>query len=271
MIGQRLECAGGKGAFLKEIEQALLAGEIDLAVHSLKDMPVECPAGLCLCGVLERGDARDALVSASGAVFSALPAGARVGTTSLRRRAQLRSLRPDIALMDLRGNVDTRLARLREGRFDAIVVAMAGLVRLGRAAEATAALDPDEFLPAPGQGAIALECRVEDSATRQDVAPLGHAPTERAVAAERALLAAVGGGCNLPLAAYAEETSDGVRLRALVGEADGSRLVRGEETGADPVEIGRHLAQALIAQGADEMIRNANRAIMRGGEPHADD
>ncbi|HET8648160.1 MAG TPA: hydroxymethylbilane synthase, partial [Vicinamibacteria bacterium] len=162
MQDKRLEVVGGKGAFLKEIEEALLAGEVDLAVHSLKDVPTALPDGLGLVAVLERADPRDAWISASGAALDALPAGARVGTTSLRRRAQILSRRRDLGVEDLRGNVDTRLRKLREGAYDAIVLAMAGLVRLGRDHEVTRPLDPGEFLPAPGQGVIGLECRLRD-------------------------------------------------------------------------------------------------------------
>ena len=187
LLDRRLESVGGKGAFLKEIEEALLAGEVDLAVHSLKDVPTVLPAGLSLGAILERADPRDALLS-SGPRLLDLPAGATVGTTSLRRQAQLRALRPDLILADLRGNVDTRIRRLREGAFDAILLAMAGLTRLGRTGEVTEALDPRQFVPAPGQGAIALECREGDAAVRGAVAPLDHAPTARAIGAERSFL-----------------------------------------------------------------------------------
>jgi len=188
--GVRLESVGGKGAFLKEIEDALLAREVDLAVHSLKDVPTVLPEGLFLCAVLERADPRDALISARGESLTALPAGGTIGTTSLRRQAQLLALRPDLVVADLRGNVDTRIRRLREGRFAGILLAMAGLSRLGRLGEVTEILDPEVMLPAPGQGAIALECRVGDTETAHAASPLLHEPTSRAVTAERALLAA---------------------------------------------------------------------------------
>jgi len=175
---RRLETVGGKGAFLKEIEEAMLAGEIDLAVHSLKDVPTELPGGLGLCAVLERADPRDALLS-GGARLATLPSGAVVGTTSLRRQALVRALRPDLRLADLRGNVDTRVRRLREGGFDAILLAMAGLTRLGRAGEVTEALDPRVFVPAPGQGAIALECRDDDAASRAAAAVISLSPSGR--------------------------------------------------------------------------------------------
>lgn len=251
---RRLESVGGKGAFLKEIEEAMLAGEVDLAVHSLKDVPTALPDGLRLCAILERADARDALVSAAGVRFADLPAGSTIGTSSLRRQCQVRALRPDLEVSDLRGNVDTRLAKLRDGRCDAIVLAMAGLARLGREKEATQVLDPETFVPAPGQGAIALECRKGDAAVASAVAPLHHARTGREVEAERALLQALGGGCNVPLGAHA--TTDGERLKlvAFVGRADGSSLVRGERHGPDPVAVGSSLADDLLARGARALL-----------------
>jgi hydroxymethylbilane synthase len=250
---RRLESVGGKGAFLKEIEEALLAREVDLAVHSLKDVPTELPAGLHLVAMLERADPRDVLLS-SGAGLRALPAGARIGTTSLRRRAQVLALRPDLVVQDLRGNVDTRIRRLREGAFDAILLARAGLVRLGREGEATEVLDPDVLLPAPGQGAIALECRMGDTETASAVAALHHEPTARAVAAERAFLAALHGGCNVPLGAHAVTADGALWLRGLVAREDGTAVVRGEERGTEPIAVGRALAADLLARGAGELL-----------------
>jgi hydroxymethylbilane synthase len=241
---------GGKGAFLKEIEEALLASEVDLAVHSLKDVPTELPSGLELVAVLERADPRDALVS-GGASLDGLPAGARVGTTSLRRRALLRRHRPDLAAVDLRGNVDTRLRRRSEGDFDAVLLAMAGLLRLGRAAEVTEALDPDRFVPAPGQGAIGLEARAGESPIRDAVAPLHHGPTFRAVGAERAFLSALGGGCNLPLGAFAREIESGeLRLVAFVAGAEGGSFEQAEGRGSEPEQVGRGVARELSLRGA---------------------
>jgi hydroxymethylbilane synthase len=251
---RRLESVGGKGAFLKEIEEAMMAGEVDLAVHSLKDVPTALPDGLRLCAILERADPRDALVSGSGAAFADLPAGSRIGTSSLRRQCQVRALRPDLEVSDLRGNVDTRLAKLRDGQCDAIVLAMAGLERLGRESEATQALDPETFVPAPGQGAIALECRMGDASAASAVAPLHHAPTGRQVEAERALLQALGGGCNVPLGAYAAASGEHLKLVAFVGRADGSSLVRGERHGTDPVAVGSSLADDLLARGARALL-----------------
>jgi hydroxymethylbilane synthase len=252
---RRLEVVGGKGAFLKEIEEAMLAGEVDLAVHSLKDVPTRLPAGLRLCAVLERGDPRDAVLSSSGLGLKRLPPGARVGTTSLRRRAQVAALRPDLIVQDLRGNVDTRIRRLREGVCDAVLLAVAGLERLGRRGEASEVLEPDVFLPAPGQGAIALECRESDGPVAAAVAPLDHPPTSRAVAAERALLAGLQGGCNVPLGAYAVEEDGALRLTAFVARADGSGLLRGQARDADPGRAGAALAEQLLARGARELMR----------------
>ena len=250
---RRLESVGGKGAFLKEIEEALVAREVDLAVHSLKDVPTALPPGLLLSAILERADPRDALISA-GPRLAELRAGASVGTTSLRRRALVGSLRPDVTLQDLRGNVDTRLRRLREGRFDAILLAMAGLTRLGRASEVTEALEPRRFVPAPGQGAIALECREDDQTVRDAVAPLHHPSTARAVAAERVFLAALGGGCNVPLGAHAFASGPGLELVAFVAAADGRAMLRAERRGDDPAALGGALAEELLAQGARALI-----------------
>jgi hydroxymethylbilane synthase len=255
VLDRRLENVGGKGAFLKEIEEALLAREVDLAVHSLKDVPTALPEGLRLCAFLPRADPRDALISASGQPFAELPAKARVGTTSLRRQAQLRAQRPDLEISDLRGNVDTRIRRLREGAFDAILLAAAGVTRLGRAAEITEVLAPEVMLPAPGQGAITLECRESDDDTANAAVRLHHEDTERCVTAERAFLAALGGGCNVPLGAYAEEASGMLRLRALVARADGGKVLAGERRGQAPAELGRALAEDLLARGAAELVR----------------
>jgi hydroxymethylbilane synthase len=249
-----LERVGGKAAFLKEIEEALLARDIDLAVHSLKDVPTSLPSGLSLCAVLERALPGDALVS-GGARLVELAAGARVGTASLRRRALLRDLRPDLEVVDLRGNVDTRLRRRREGEFDAIVLAMAGLSRLGREAEVTERLDPERFIPAPGQGAIGLEARETDAPIRKAAEALHHGPTSRAVTAERAFLATLGGGCNVPLGAFARHVGSRLRLVAFVAGPDGSGLLRGEGEGEDEETLGRSVADTLRAQGATLVAR----------------
>jgi hydroxymethylbilane synthase len=246
---RRLEAVGGKGAFLKEIEEALLARVVDLAVHSLKDVPTALPEGLHLVAVLERADPRDAFLS-HGPGLRELPPGSRVGTTSLRRQAVLREVRPDLVLSDLRGNVDTRLGRLREGGFDAILLAMAGLVRLGRVAEVTEALDPLVFVPAPGQGAIALEGREEDRALAEAVAPLDHPLTASSVAAERAFLKALGGGCNVPLGAFAQPDPAGLKLVAFVSRPDGGGMMRGERAGPEAEALGQTLGEDFVRRGA---------------------
>ena len=256
VLDRRLESIGGKGAFLKEIEEAMLAGQVDLAVHSLKDVPTALPPGLSLCASLERADPRDALLSNSGKRLESLPAGSRVGTTSLRRSSQVKAMRPDLHVDDLRGNVDTRIRRLRERHYDAVILAMAGLVRLGRTGEVTQVLDPEVFVPAPGQGAIALECRQEDEAVRAAEAPMHHEPTARAVTAERAMLAPLARGCHDPLGAHAAPVSGGLRLRAFVARADGSAILRGEDTGDDPGELGRRVAADLLARGAWQLVRS---------------
>jgi hydroxymethylbilane synthase len=251
---RRLDSVGGKGAFLKEIEDAMLDGQVDLAVHSLKDVPTAMPDGLRLCAILERADPRDVLVSARGARFADLPAGSVIGTSSLRRQCQVRALRPDLEVTDLRGNVDTRLQKLRDGRCDAIVLALAGMERLGRASEATEVLDPAAFIPAPGQGAIALECRNDDASIAAAVAPLGHSPTAREVEAERALLQSLGGGCNVPLGAHATTQGGELHLVAFVGRPDGSSLLRSERRGNGPAALGRAVAGDLIARGAEALL-----------------
>jgi len=255
LLDRRLELVGGKGAFLKEIEEALLTGDVDLAVHSLKDVPTTLPEGLRLVAFLERADPRDALLSLRDRGLADLAPGAHVGTTSLRRQAQLRAYRRDVVIEDLRGNVDTRIRKLREGQFDAIVLAMAGLVRLGREDEITEALEPEVLLPAPGQGAIALECRLGDARVAAAVAALHHAPSARCVMAERALLAALGGGCNVPLGAFAQVEDQQLRLRAFVARVDGGVIVRGEATGDDPEQLGLELADDLLRRGAAILLR----------------
>jgi hydroxymethylbilane synthase len=255
VLDKRLENVGGKGAFLKEIEEAMLAGTIDLAVHSLKDVPTALPAGLRLCAYLERADPRDAFISRSGERLAKLPLGSRIGTTSLRRQAQLHAWRPDLVLADLRGNVDTRLRKLQEGEYDAILLAMAGLVRLGRASEVTEPISADVILPAPGQGTIALECREDAPDVAAAVAPLNHEMSQRCVTAERRFLAALGGGCNVPLGAYAQPVGDDLRLRALVARVDGRAVLTGEGRGRDGAALGEDVARDLLARGAADLLK----------------
>ena len=257
ILDRRLDTVGGKAAFLKEIEEALAAREVDLAVHSLKDVPTSLPDGLALCAFLPREDPRDAVLSLDGRTLAGLKPGARVGTTSLRRGALIKELRKDLLIEDLRGNVDSRIRRLRDGKFDAILLAMAGLIRLGRAAEVAEALNPVQFIPAPGQGVVALECRAGDTAILEATASLHDAYTARRVDAERALLAALGGGCNVPMGAYADVDASGrtLRLWGFLARPDGSRMVRAHVEGEDPQEIGRELAERLLEWGGAPLLQ----------------
>ncbi|MGA2545411.1 MAG: hydroxymethylbilane synthase [Rectinemataceae bacterium] len=245
---------GGRGLFTEELDRALLAGEIDLAVHSLKDLPVDGPPGLTLGAVARRMDPRDALVSARYATLKELPPRARVGTSSLRRGAQLLSIRPDLALLPIRGNVDTRLRKAMDGDYEAIVLAAAGLLRLGRGSAISSYLGFDEMLPAPGQGALAVQCRSGDEAALSLLAGIDHGPTRAFVAAERAFLKGLGGGCSAPIAALGRADGDGVDLEGLVAAKDGSRLVRVRGTGPDPEGLGKRLADEALARGARELL-----------------
>jgi hydroxymethylbilane synthase len=242
----------GKGLFTKEIEEALLAGAIDLAVHSLKDLPTELPPGLAIAAIPEREDPRDALV---GHTLASLPQQARVGTSSLRRSAQLLHLRNDLRILPIRGNVDTRLRKLRNGDYDAILLASAGLRRLGLATEIAEALSADQICCAPGQGALAIETR-ETGEAREICAALNHQESETAVNCERAVLAALGGGCQLPIGAFAEVTGSELNAAAVVASPDGKALVRDRLTGSagSPEELGRELAERLRARGADTLL-----------------
>jgi hydroxymethylbilane synthase len=248
---------GGKGLFIKEIEEALLSGEIDLAVHSMKDMPTELPEGLAILCVPPREDPRDALISRDGRLFMDLPCGARIGTSSLRRQSQLLHARPDITIAMLRGNLDTRLMKLREGQFDAIVLAAAGLRRLAWAHEITEYLAPQISLPAIGQGALGIEGRRDDLFIRSLLSGLDHAPSKTAVFAERALLHRLQGGCQVPIAAHATVVGTGVRLEGLVSSVDGKELIRDtvEGTIEDPESIGIQLAERLLARGGDRILQ----------------
>ncbi len=225
---------GGKGLFVKEIEEALLDRRADVAVHSIKDVPGLLPKGLTITCIPAREDPRDVLVAPAHGTLSALPAGARVGTSSLRRLASLKALRPDLTVLPIRGNVDTRLRKLDAGEFDAIVLARAGLVRLGLTARTTEILSPDISLPAVGQGALGIECREDDEAVRARLAPLHDLETATCVAAERGVLIALGGDCRTPLAAFAERTGGALRLRAFVAAKDGSSPRRAEREGPWP-------------------------------------
>jgi hydroxymethylbilane synthase len=255
LIDRRLDQAGGKGLFVKELEQAMSDGRADLAVHSIKDVPAELPPGFTLAAITAREDPRDVFVSRSYQKLAEMPRGASVGTSSLRRGAQIAERYPQLEIRLLRGNVDTRLAKLDRGEYDAIVLAVAGLERLGLAARATAHLEVDEMLPAPGQGALGIECLAARDDVAALLAPLADSATTACVRAERAVSRALGGSCSLPLAAYAE-CSEKLRLRALVASSDGKRVVRCDLEGEarDPEAAGERAAAALRAQGADEIL-----------------
>jgi hydroxymethylbilane synthase len=251
-----LAAIGGKGLFIKELEVALEEQRADIAVHSMKDLPGDLPEGLIIAAVLERADARDALLTASARGLDDLPRGARVGTSSLRRQAQLLAARPDLKLETLRGNVDTRLRRLDDGDMDAIVLACAGLTRLGLESRITALLDPKICLPAVAQGVIGIECRGADSRTRGLVTVLNHQDTRIAMDAERAFAHRLGGSCQSPIAAHARLDGQRLRLDGLVAEPDGSRLLRDSVSGGidDPAALGALLAERILAAGADSLL-----------------
>ncbi|HEV2915942.1 MAG TPA: hydroxymethylbilane synthase [Pyrinomonadaceae bacterium] len=256
-----LSVIGGKGVFTKEIEEALLAGRIDLAVHSLKDLPTVLPDGLSVAATPEREDARDALVLRPGLsmdrpAIGTLPSGAVAGTSSPRRLAQLKHLRPDLVVKELRGNVDTRLRKLDAGDYDCVILAAAGLRRLGFAERIDAAIPIDEMLPAVSQGALGLETRAHDSAVIELLAPLDHEPTRLACTAERALLRGLGGGCQLPIAAHAAVSADHMRLEGLASSLSGDILIREalEGRASDAAELGETLARRLLERGAGSLL-----------------
>lgn len=248
---------GGKGLFVKELEVGMLQGDADIAVHSMKDVPVEFPEGLHLAVICEREDPRDAFVSNGFEKIEDLPAGARVGTSSLRRMCQIRAWRPDLQILDLRGNVNTRLRKLDEGDYDAIILACAGLKRLGFEERIRTHLDPGFSLPAIGQGAVGIECRSDDAFINDLIAPLNHPPTRTRVLAERAMNDRLEGGCQVPIGGYAELDGDTLLIRGLVGRPDGSEIIRGDIAGrAKEAEfLGKTLAEDLLARGADQILR----------------
>lgn len=265
---------GDKGLFTKELDAALLSGEADLAVHSLKDVPTRLPEGLALAAVTEREDARDVLILAPGRSggLAALEPGARVGTSSLRRCAQLRALRPDLEVLDLRGNLNTRIAKLDRGDYDAVILAAAGVIRLGWAERISEHLDAPAWLSAVGQGALAIVCRSDDEATLERLRPLADATTTAATAAERAFLRKLEGGCQIPIGALGTVEGDRVTLRGLVAGLDGDVILRGEESGsADAAEdVGRRLAASLVERGAGEIlarIRSKNPVVAEPAAP----
>ena len=260
---------GDKGLFTKELDEALLSGAADLAVHSLKDVPTRLPDGLVIAAITEREDPRDVLILPPGRAGSlaTLPAGARVGTSSLRRRAQLQARRPDLEVLDLRGNLNTRLAKLDRGDYDAIILAAAGVLRLGWSDRIAESLDPAGWLPAVGQGALAVVARAGDEAVLQRLRPLHHEPTADAVIAERALLRALEGGCQVPIGALGGLLDGRLVLQGLVAAPDGGRILRTSLEGVpeDADALGRALAEALLLLGAGEIL-----AQIRGDVPAAD-
>ncbi|WP_374322431.1 hydroxymethylbilane synthase [Aquipseudomonas alcaligenes] len=246
---------GGKGLFVKELETALLENEADIAVHSMKDVPMDFPEGLGLFCICEREDPRDAFVSNTYDSLDALPPGSVVGTSSLRRQAQLLARRPDLKIHFLRGNVNTRLAKLDGGEYDAIILAAAGLIRLGFEARIRASISVDDSLPAGGQGAVGIECRTADAEIHALLAPLHHAETAARVTAERALNKRLNGGCQVPIACYALREGEQLWLRGLVGQPDGGLLLRAEGRGSDAEALGVQVAEQLLAQGAEAILK----------------
>jgi len=256
-----LASAGGKGLFVKELEQCLLDNNADIAVHSMKDVPYELPEALDIHAILEREDPRDALVSTKFSSLDELPKSAAVGTSSTRRECQLRALRPDLTIKPLRGNVNTRLRKLDEGEYDAIILACAGLKRLGFENRITQFLDINTSIPAIGQGAIGIECRNNDSTTRELLRPLHSETTALSVSAERDISTALSANCHLPIAAHAEQSENTVSLQALVGQPDGSKMLRASDEGShsDIEIITRNVISKLMDQGAAELINSLNQ------------
>ena len=247
---------GGKGLFTKEIEEDLLSGEVDLAVHSLKDMPTVLPEGLCLTAITERANVGDAFVSNKYDSFAELPLGAVVGTSSLRRKAQLLAARPDLTIRDLRGNVDTRLRKLDEGLYDAVILAAAGLERLGHGDRIKAVIPSDVCLPAVGQGALAIECRTDDAEVRQMLDFLNDMPTVYATNAERAFLGLLEGGCQVPIGVHADVEGNKIKIEAIIAALDGSTVLRDTIEGAatDAVALGQELGKKMLANGGQEIL-----------------
>lgn len=247
---------GGKGLFTKEIETELLDGTVDLAVHSLKDMPTVLPEGLCLTAITTRANVGDAFVSNKYASFSELPQGAVLGTSSLRRKAQLLAVRPDLKIVDLRGNVDTRLRKLDEGQMDAIILAAAGLERLGHADRIREIIPTTVCLPAVGQGALAIECCSDNKEVREMLAFLNDLPTKQATDAERAFLGLIEGGCQVPIGVHAEVENDNVKIEAVIASLDGSKVLRNNITGpaVNAADLGRKLGQQMLAEGGEQIL-----------------
>ncbi|MCL5275133.1 MAG: hydroxymethylbilane synthase [Chloroflexi bacterium] len=256
-LSQPLPEIGGKGVFTEQLEAALRAERIDFAVHSLKDLPIEEAAGLTIAAISAREDVRDVLVSGRGYTLATLPRGARVGTSSLRRAAQLAAARPDLTILPIRGNVDTRIRKSTAGDYDAVVLAAAGLARLGLLEHVAEYLSPDVMLPAPGQAALAVQCRAEDAELRRMLSAIDDARARAAVTAERSFLNALGGGCSAPVAAYAQSSADRpgwLTMRGLVAAVDGSRVIRVQGEGAEPRQLGAQLANQALSLGAGALL-----------------
>ena len=255
LVDKRLDKAGGKGLFVKELENAMSEGRADLAVHSMKDVPAELPPGFVLAAITAREDPRDAFISDRFSSLGAMPGGSAIGTSSLRRAAQIAERYPALETRLLRGNVETRLAKLDRGEYDAIILAAAGLIRLGLASRIAARLELDESLPAPGQGALGIECLGSRSGVVEKIVSLNDEAAALCVQAERAVSKALGGNCSLPLAAYAERSGNSLTLRALVASGDGRRVLRARAQGADPEALGAAVAADLRRQGADAILK----------------
>lgn len=248
---------GGKGLFTQELEQALRAGRADLAVHSLKDLPIEDAEGLILGAIPRRADAREVLVAVGPHRLMDLPAGAVVGTSSLRRQAQVLARRPDLIVRPIRGNVETRIRKVQQGQFDAVLLAAAGILRLGLADHVTEWFDFDVMLPAPGQGALAVQCRPEDGDVLKLLERLDDATTRAAVIAERAFLHALGGGCSAPVGAYAHMEGQAIHLAGVVARLDGREVIRVDGTGEDPLRLGEDVAGEALSRGAQRVVQHA--------------
>jgi hydroxymethylbilane synthase len=247
---------GTKGMFTKEIEEALADQRVDLAVHSLKDVPTELAPEFTLAAIMQREDPRDAFISVKCSALDDLPHGAKVGTSSLRRQCQLKAMRPDLEIFPLRGNVDTRLRKLESGEYGAIILAAAGVHRLGLDQHMRSRIEPDVMCPAVGQGALAIETRSDDRSIRSLLGFLDDAETRRAIECERALLGALGGGCQVPIGAYAEKREGQMHLRAMVGRPDGSEILREHASGDDAEKLGRETAQSLLRRGAEKILKD---------------
>jgi hydroxymethylbilane synthase len=246
---------GGKGLFTSELEQALREGGVHAAVHSLKDLPTEESPGLTIGAIPERADVRDVLVSPAGLKLEELPAGAVVGTSSIRRQAQILAYRPDLRIQPIRGNIDTRIRKVQEGQYDAILLAAAGIIRLGLEEHITQYLPLDIMLPAPGQGALAIQCRADDEETLRLLSAIEQSATRRATSAERAFLAGLGGGCSLPVGAVAEIYGGAITLRGIIASPDGNQILRLTATGGDPILVGQDLAQQALERGARALVQ----------------